>query len=196
MQDDSRRSNKDRSDGTRAALVAAARGLFAARGFAGVGTPEIVAAAGVSRGALYHHFTDKEALFAAVVGAEMAAVAAVIRAGTEGCATALEALVTGGEAYLAAMAEPGRVALLLVDAPAVLGPAVLAAMDAEQGGQTLREGLAAAVAAGEMRALPVGVMADLLSAAYDRAALGISLGGDAGEWRAALRQVIGGLQAA
>ena len=62
-----RRSQGERTDATRAALVGAARALFEARGFAGTGTPEIVAAANVTRGALYHNFGDKRGLFAAVV---------------------------------------------------------------------------------------------------------------------------------
>src|SRR5271167_3345259 len=61
-----RRSQVDRSAATRAALVAAARPLFAEHGFAGVGTETIVAAAGVTRGALYHQFADKTELFEAV----------------------------------------------------------------------------------------------------------------------------------
>ena len=61
-----RTKHAERSEATRAALVAAARPLFAERGYAGVGTEEIVRAAGVTRGALYHQFADKRELFAAV----------------------------------------------------------------------------------------------------------------------------------
>ncbi len=61
-----KRTQTERSEATREALVEAARILFAERGYAGVGTEEIVRAAGVTRGALYHHFDDKRELFAAV----------------------------------------------------------------------------------------------------------------------------------
>src|SRR6476646_10607588 len=63
------RTQEQRSTATRQALVAAARRLWAERGYAEVGTPEIAAAAGVTRGAMYHQFTDKAALFLAVVEA-------------------------------------------------------------------------------------------------------------------------------
>jgi len=61
-----RTKHAERSEATRAALMAAARPLFAQRGYAAVGTEEIVRAAGVTRGALYHQFADKRELFAAV----------------------------------------------------------------------------------------------------------------------------------
>src|SRR2546430_7512715 len=61
-----RTTKAEQSEATRAALMDAARGLFAERGYAAVATEEIVRAAGVTRGALYHHFDGKEALFAAV----------------------------------------------------------------------------------------------------------------------------------
>ena len=116
-----RRSNKQRSETTRAELIAAARLLFVGRGYAETGTPDIVDAAGLTRGALYHHFDDKKALFLAVVEAEARAVAEEIERAAPDDMPAREALVKGGEAYLDALAAPGRTRLLLLDGPAVLG---------------------------------------------------------------------------
>ena len=180
MQDNFRRSNKDRSATMRQALMDAARLLFTQKGFAATATPEIVAAAGVTRGALYHHFADKEALFAAVVRAEAEAVANAVRK-AELPSEPQEAIKAGGQIWLAAMQEPGRVRLLLVDGPAVLGRAAMDALDAETGGQTLAEGLVA-LRPGQ----PVRELAALLSAAFDRAALAISAGETPDAWVQAL----------
>ena len=193
MQQTDRRTNRDRSDRTQAALIAAARGLFVERGYAETGTPELVAAAGVTRGALYHHFADKQALFQAVVEAEAAAVAEEIERATPADLPPLEALMEGGDAFLRAMAVPGRTRLLLVEAPAVLGRERLDEIDARHGGRTLREGLAAAMAAGALRPLPLDAAAQLLGAAYDRAALAIVGGADPGECRAVLAALVDGL---
>ncbi|WP_280297826.1 TetR/AcrR family transcriptional regulator [Nocardia neocaledoniensis] len=62
-----RRSQEDRSRTTRAALERAGRDLFAERGFAGTSAEQLVAAAGVTRGALHHHYGDKRGLFLAVL---------------------------------------------------------------------------------------------------------------------------------
>ena len=62
-----RRTQEERSAATREALITAARRLWGERGYADVGTPEIATAAGVTRGAMYHQFADKAALFLAVV---------------------------------------------------------------------------------------------------------------------------------
>lgn len=187
-----RRSNPERSAATQAALIAAARGAFVARGYAETSTPDLVEAAGVTRGALYHHFADKQALFRAVIEAESAAVAAEVEAGaTDGAA--IEALLSGGEAYLAAMAVPGRTRLLLIEAPAVLGRAEADAIDARHGVRTLREGLRAAIEQKAIAPIPVEAAAKLLGAAFDRAALEIAHGGDRESCLAVLRALIEGL---
>ena len=190
-----RRSNRERSGTTQAALVAAARRLFLEKPYAEVSTPEVAAAAGMTRGALYHHFPDKEALFRAVVEAESAAVAAEIERTAPVSRAPVAARVRGGEAVLAAMREPGRVRLLLLDGPAVLGRASMDEIDMRHGGRTLREGLQEAMAAGKLRKLPLDAAAALLSAAYDRAALAIDAGADPRDYKRALADLIEGLSA-
>src|SRR5918996_6041270 len=87
-----------RSEATREQLLAAARPLFGARGYAGVGTEEIVRAAGVTRGALYHQFRDKAALFEAVVEAVEAETTAAIAAQAAAADDPLQALRLGARA--------------------------------------------------------------------------------------------------
>jgi AcrR family transcriptional regulator len=193
MQERQRRSNRERTEATRTALIEAARRLFIDKGYAETATPDIVAAAGVTRGALYHHFSDKQALFRAVVEQEAAAVAAEIERASPETLTATEALLSGGDAYLEAMREPGRTRLLLLDGPAVLGRAEMDAIDNRHGNRTLREGLAAAMQAREIRRAPLGPLTALLAAAFDRAALAIESGADQQAFRAALHALIEGL---
>ncbi|MBN9234601.1 MULTISPECIES: TetR/AcrR family transcriptional regulator [Phyllobacteriaceae] len=188
-----RRSNRDRTEATRSDLIAAARRLFTEKSYAETGTPEIVAAAGLTRGALYHHFVDKQALFRAVVDAEAAAVAAEIERTAPTTLSARDALLAGGEAYIGAMGVPGRTRLLLVDGPAVLGRAEMDAIDARHGNRTLREGLAATMRAGDLPRLPLDALTSLLGAAFDRAALAVDAGGSPDDYRAVLAAVIDGL---
>jgi len=188
-----RRTNRDRTDATRRELVAAARKLFTEKSYAETSTPEIVASAGVTRGALYHHFADKQALFRAVVEQEAAEVASEIESAAPASLGARDALVAGSDAYLAAMRAPGRTRLLLLDGPAVLGRAGMDEIDARHGNRTLREGLAAAMRAGAIAALPLDALTALLAAAFDRAALAIEAGADAEDYRAVLAALLDGL---
>lgn len=179
QQKNSVRTNQARTDATRSALLKAARHLFAAKGYAETSTPEIVKAAGVTRGALYHHFEDKEALFRGVVKDEYERVAAEIEAeATQAPGSAIDALRQGSRAYLRAMEDKGRVRILLLDGPAVLGQLELDKIDRETSADTLRIGLETAMQEGAIRSLPLDALTVQLSAMFDRCALAISEGED------------------
>lgn len=163
--------NADRRAAMRARLIASARALFVEKGYAETSTPEIVRAADVTRGALYHHFTDKQDLFRAVVAAEAEALGDAINKSALAADTPMAA---GSAAFFQAMREPGRARLLLIDGPAVLGHSEMAAIDAGGGRQSLHQGLSAALPQSDPADLDA--LSDVLSAAYDRAALAITEG--------------------
>jgi len=188
------KSNKERTEATRADLLTAARKLFIDKGYADTATPDIVAAAGVTRGALYHHFEDKKALFRAVAEREAEAVAAEVDAASPDNLPALEALIKGGDAYLAAMRELGRTRLLLLDGPAVLGRMEMDEIDNRHSTRSLKAGVTFAVREGAMpKSLPIDAITALLSAAYDRAALAVETGGDAEDHRRGMEALLAGL---
>lgn len=194
MQQVKPRTQAERTEATREALISAACNLFATKGFAATGTPEIAEAAQVTRGALYHHFADKTDLFAAVIRSEALAISAAIRSAEFAGEDPVEALICGGRAFLAAMGKPGRVRLMLVDAPSVLGQDRMVELDAASGAVTLEEGLAVAIVAKAIPDGPVAPLAQALSAAYDRAALAIARGDDPRDWDAALARLLRGLR--
>jgi AcrR family transcriptional regulator len=121
--EDNRRTQAQRAAETREALIAAARPLFAEHGFSEVALETIVRVAGVTRGALYHHFADKTELFAAVfervegeVAARMGDAIAVA-----GQTDPLQVMKLGAGFWLDACSDPEVQRIVLVDAPAVLG---------------------------------------------------------------------------
>lgn len=191
------RSNPERTAATRLSLLDAARELFVAKGYGDTSTPEICAAAGITRGALYHHFVDKRDLFRQLLAREAEAVRADIEAAAPAARPAAEALLAGSEAYLDAMRVPGRTRLLLIEGPAVLGLAELEALDAASAAASLAEGLKACGVDGA--GVRVAALAPLLSAAFDRAALQMESGADARATRTAMlwlvRQVAATAQA-
>jgi AcrR family transcriptional regulator len=178
------RTNRERTEATRLALIEAARALFVGKGYGDTSTPEIATAAGITRGALYHHFADKRDLFRQVLLREGEAVAADIEAATPEQLSPREALLEGSKAYLNAMTAPGRTRLLLIDGPAVLGMAEVMAMDDATSAKSLRQGLErAGLGKGEVS---LDALTPLLAAAFDRAALAIDAGADVEETRTAM----------
>ena len=189
----SRRPNAQRSEEMRSRLIAAARALFVEKGFAETGTPEIVRAADVTRGALYHHFADKTDLFRAVAHAEAAALEQDITSAAQAADTAEEALRAGAQAFFAAMSKPGRARLLLIDGPAVLGVAEMDGINAGNGRRSLAEGLRAMMP--DAGPDTIRTLSETLGAAFDRAALAVSDGGDPDLYATALiRQMMGAVR--
>jgi len=168
-----KRTQDERSRTTRTALVGAARRLYADRPYAEVGTGEIVAAAGVTRGALYHQFGSKVELFAAVL--EDAEQQLTDQIGGLLAAAAdtgpLELLVVGAQAWLDACAAPDVQRIVLLDGPAVLGWERWREVGHRHGLGLTVAGLQAAMEAGAIRAQPVLPLAHLLVGALDEAAL-------------------------
>jgi AcrR family transcriptional regulator len=168
-----RRTQAERTEATREALIAAARELFTERGYDEVGTEEIVRAAGVTRGALYHHFGDKASLLEAAyerIEAESTERVARIVLGSE-LESPLEAMKAGVGAFLDECAKPELRQIALHDAPAVLGWERWREIGAANGLGLIEASLTAAIEAGEIRELPVGPTAHLLMGALDEAAM-------------------------
>ncbi|HTZ64425.1 MAG TPA: helix-turn-helix domain-containing protein [Solirubrobacteraceae bacterium] len=188
----SARTQPERSAATQAALISAARRLWGARGYAEVGTPEIAEAAGVTRGAMYHQYADKAALFRAVIEAveteAMERLSAAVLAAEPGSPAA--ALRIAADAWLAIATEPEIRRLVLLDAPAVLGWAAWRELGQRYGLGMTEQLLASAIEAGELRAQPVRPLATVLLGAIDEAALVIADAADPAAAQADVRAVV------
>jgi len=160
-----------RSATTRAKLIRAARPLFARRGYAAVGTEEIVRRAGVTRGALYHQFPAKEDLFLAVyeqVEQELTQRIGELLGAVE---SPLEAMRQGVRVFLEACKTQEVQRIVLIDGPAVLGWERWREVADANGLGLLEAVVAAAIEAGEIVEVPVGPLAHVLMGALDEAAL-------------------------
>lgn len=168
-----KRTQAERSEATRAALIDAARPLFAERGYAGVGAEEIVRAAGLTRGALYHHFGGKRDLFEAVYERLEAELAQRIAEGAlgGGATDPLAAMRAGAEMFLRACTEPDVQRIVLLDGPSVLGWDRWREIAAEHGLGLIEATLRAAVEAGAIAEQPVAPLAHVLMGALDEAAM-------------------------
>ncbi|RZT87784.1 TetR family transcriptional regulator [Pseudonocardia sediminis] len=156
---------------TRQVLVERSRELFATRGYADVGLAEIVTTAGVTKGALYHHFPDgKTSLFAAVLGRVQDEVGDAVAAAAGAEPDDWSALLAGCRAFLVSSTAAGVSRIMLVDGPAVLGWARWRELDDAASGRHLLEALEGLVRDGVITARPEP-LARLLSGAMNEAAL-------------------------
>ena len=191
----STRTQSERSQATRMALVAAARGLFAERGYASVATEEIVREAGVTRGALYHHFGGKGELLAAVYEQMEEEIAARLGASAAPGAGALETLSAGAELFLDLCLEPEVQQIALLDAPAVLGWERWREIGARYGLGLIEALLVAGMDAGEIARQPLKPLAHALLGAIDEIAMLVGRADDPAAVRAEASQTLAGLLA-
>jgi AcrR family transcriptional regulator len=192
---DNHRTQAERRAATRDALIAAGRALFAEQGYGAVGTETIVQAAGVSRGALYHHFADKAELFAAVFEAVEASVIArigVVVAGS-GLADPIALMRLGASTWLDACAEPEIHRIALLDAPAVLGWARWREIGARYSMGMVEQFLGLAIESGSLPRQPVAPLAHLLLGAVRESALFLAEAADRQQARQEVGAALDGL---
>jgi AcrR family transcriptional regulator len=187
-----RRTQEERSAATRDALISAARRLWGLRGYAEVGTPEIAKAAGVTRGAMYHQFADKAALFRDVVEAVeqdvMTQMAAVVA--SSGAKTPADAIRAAVDAWLEVSGDPEVRQLVLLDAPRVLGWAGFRDLAQRYSLGMTEQLLTEAIRAGQLARQPVRPLAHVLIGALDEAAMAIATADDPKRARRETRQVL------
>jgi AcrR family transcriptional regulator len=171
-----RRTQAERSAATRDALITAGRALFGTRGYADVGTEEVVRAAGVSRGALYHHFADKAELFAAVFESveEMTNARIVAAVSAAGPDDPIAAMQLGTAVFLDICTEPEMARIMLIDAPAVLGEQGWSDISSEYNMGLVLQLITRGIELGRIRPQPVMPLARILLGALREAAVFIA----------------------
>ena len=180
----------ERTAATRQALLAAGRALFAANGFANTPREDIVERAGVTRGALHHHFGRKEDLFRAVCEElEEEIGVRVMTAAVEG-ADPMAQLRLGCQAFLDAALDPAVQRIVLLDAPAVLGWEGWREFEAQHGLGMVTEAIRQVMAAGQIDEQPVEQLAHIVLAALNEAALLVASADDPTETRRAVGETI------
>lgn len=193
MSTETKRTQAERTGATRAALIAAARELFAEHGYASVATEQIVKRAGVTRGALYHHFDGKRDLLRAVYEQIESELARRLGEAAEPGAGSLETLATGAELFLDACLEPEVQRIALHDAPAVLGWEEWREIGARYGLGLIEALLSAGMEAGEIRRQPLTSLSHALLGALDEVAMLVARAEDPVVARAEAGETIAGL---
>ena len=168
-----------RAETTRAALIDAARRLFVEKGYFATGTEEIVAAAGVgTRGALYHHFAGKDALFEAVVESVDERISADMTAAITSVRDPVEVLHAGALKWIDLAGDPVIQRIILTDGPAVLGWERWRTMSEEGAYGQTRALLQAVADAGHLAPHLVSAFAHMILAAVDEMAIVIARADD------------------
>ena len=189
----------EQADATRTALSAAARQLFTERGYAATSTTEIVERAGVTRGALYHHFAAKDELFRAVFEQLEGEVTEHVAHQALTSDDPLEQLRRGTRAYLDACIDPAVQRVVLLDGPSVLGWETWQEIEQRYGYGLVLAGVEAAIGAGLISAQPVEPLAHVLFGALTEAGMVVARADEPrtarADMEAAMDRLLDGLRA-
>lgn len=173
-----RRTKAAQTEDTTRRLIDTARRLFGERGYANTATEEIVAEAGVTRGALYHHFQSKEGLLAAVIYRVLEELAERITAAANTTDDPFEQLLCGAQAALTAILEPDIRRIVYVDGSAVLDVAMWDDLDNDPATRVIHEHLERLLALGVIRPLPIDALVCMIGGALETAAQWIARSAD------------------
>ncbi|WP_455351313.1 TetR/AcrR family transcriptional regulator [Streptomyces sp. SYSU K217416] len=182
---------------TRLTLLREGRRLFSGLGYGAVSLSEIVLAAGVTKGALYHHFDSKAGLFRAVLEDVQQEVGQRVATAAEAHDDPWTQLTAGCEEFLTATTDPDIQRIMLVDGPSVLGWSEWRVMDEAASARHLTDALTTLVDAGAIAPQPVAPLSHLLSGAMNEAALWLASSSDPGDLadtRTALRRMLQALR--
>jgi len=195
--DQPRSLRADQVQQTRTALVMAARTLFGKQGFSETSVDDIAREARVTTGALYHHFATKTALFQAVFEQLHEESLALSAAAAAGGRDDLDRLARGSDAFLDSVLDPEVQRILIVDAPAVLGPERFTELDERYAFTAIVMLLEGARTAGIIHTEDPETLARLLIGALTRGAMLIANSPTPRTTRDAvsvsLRELLGGL---
>lgn len=164
-------TQEERKEATRRAIIKAATGLFGRRGFDATTIDDIAKVAKVAKGAVYHHFESKRAVFESVLDAVSAEVARKVQADVGNDDDVLRAIVNGTQTFFRLCAVRETCRILLQDGPAVLGWSDWRTADAHHFGGMVKLGLSAAMEQGLIRRQPVEALSQLLLGGLQAAAI-------------------------
>ena len=194
--DKGRRTQAERRAATRRALLDAARSMFAEKGYHETAAEEIVRRAGMTRGALYHHYEDKKDLVRAVVDEMEGEIDEEIEAAERAQPELPEAVMAGYRAFVDAVLDPEMRRTFFLDGPSVLGWE-WREIDARHAVGKIEEGLEALIAEGFVEPQPVGPLARLINGTLLEAAFFVAASEDPEAARdevwGAMERLVGGL---
>lgn len=173
-----RRTKAAQTEDTTRKLIDTARRLFGERGYANTATEDIVAEAGVTRGALYHHFQSKEGLLAAVLYRVLEELAERITAAANTTDDPFEQLLRGAQAALTAILEPEIRRIVYVDGAAVLDVAMWDDLDNDPTTRVIHAHLERLLALGVIRPLPIDALVCMIGGALETSAHWIAKASD------------------